>query len=167
MGTEGLLDRYRDELLLHACRWLGDINRAEDAVQEALLRAHRNAETFDNHPNKRAYLLLALRHAVISQWRVDRKTCQPEKGLEGLADGRSLAGPQEALIVREAVEALPSQQRRAMELHLAGHEASDIARIMEVSVQAAYGLVYRARERLRVLLDRPPTKQRSGRRAES
>jgi RNA polymerase sigma-70 factor (ECF subfamily) len=165
MEHDGGLDRYRDELLAHAARRLGDINQAEDATQEALLRAYRNAETFGNHPNPRAYLLLALRHAIISQWRAEQRTCQPEGGLDGLPDRRSLANPQEALIVREAVAALPAQQRRAMELHMEGHEADDIARLMKVTVQAVYRLIYRARERLRQLLDHPPTRQKSGRRA--
>jgi RNA polymerase sigma factor (sigma-70 family) len=165
MDYDSLLDRYRDELVAQAARWLGDINKAEDAAQEALLRAHCNVETFANHPNPRAYLLLALRHAIISQWRVERRMCQPEEGLEGLADKRILASPHQGLIVREAVAALPAQQRRAMELHLEGHEADDIARLMGVDVKAVYRLIYRGRERLRVLLDHPATKQKSGRRA--
>lgn len=152
----------RAELLALAARRLRDIHKAEDAVQEALLRAHRAGSIFSRHPNPRAYLRLALRHAIASLWRADRRFCQPEEGLEALADRRDCG--QQALIVRDAIEELAGQQRRAMELHLEGHEHGEVAEEMGLNIKAVYRLVHQARRRLRQLLDQPPTKQKSGRR---
>lgn len=159
-----MLDRYRDELVALATRWMGDIHKAEDAAQEALLRAHRNADTFANHPNPRAYLLLALRHAIISHWRAERRLAQPDEGLEGLADAKAPSCPHHELIVREAVQSLPSRQRQVMELHLEGHGASETAARMGLSASDVYRVIHRARARLRQLLGHPATRQRSGRR---
>ena len=42
-----LADRYRAELLAHCYRLLGSVHDAEDALQEALLRAWRGYEDFE------------------------------------------------------------------------------------------------------------------------
>ena len=51
-----LSERHRRELQVHSYRMLGNLEQAEDAVQEALLRAWKGRASFDGGPAARAWL---------------------------------------------------------------------------------------------------------------
>jgi RNA polymerase sigma-70 factor, ECF subfamily len=51
-----LVERHRAELQLHAYRMLGSLEDAQDAVQDALLRAWRSRATYDGRSTFRAWL---------------------------------------------------------------------------------------------------------------
>ena len=51
-----LAERHRRELQVHAYRMLGSLEDAQDAVQDALLRAWRSRGTYDGRSTFRAWL---------------------------------------------------------------------------------------------------------------
>jgi RNA polymerase sigma-70 factor (ECF subfamily) len=51
-----LVDQYRAELLAHCYRLLGSVHDAEDALQEALVRAWRGYEAFEGRSSARTWL---------------------------------------------------------------------------------------------------------------
>ena len=106
-----------------AYRILGDAGAAEEAVQDAYLRIWRRASTFDA-PRRRALLAPDHRPSLCH-----RSAAAPGRrapvvaGLDEMADRRSVpdawsevSGRIESERVRSAVETLPGEQRRAIEM---------------------------------------------------
>ncbi len=119
-----LYDRHGRVAYGLAYRILGDAGAAEEAVQDAFLRIWRRASTFD--PSRgmvRSWLLTIVHHCAIDQLR--RRSGSPPvvAGLDEVAERQAVpdawsdvSGRLESERVRGAVAALPSDQRRAIEL---------------------------------------------------
>ena len=107
-----------------AYRILGDAGAAEEAVQDAYLRIWRRAATFDAaRGSARSWLLTIVHHCAIDLLRRRAGAPPVVAGLDEMADRRSVAdawsevsGRIESDRVRTAVETLPSEQRRAIEM---------------------------------------------------
>lgn len=81
------LDQHGDAMFRYALRRLGDRTCAEDAVQEALLGAVKNAASFEGRSEVRTWLIGILRRKVNDQLRRQRsKIEEPTDPLEGLFD---------------------------------------------------------------------------------
>ena len=107
-----------------AYRILGDAGAAEEAVQDAYLRIWRRASTFDaQRGGARSWLLTIVHHCAIDLLRRRAGAPPVVAGLDEMADRRSVpdawsevSGRIESDRVRTAVETLPGEQRRAIEM---------------------------------------------------
>ncbi len=114
-----LHDRYAQVVYSVALRVLGDTTQAEDVLQEIFLQLWRKPETFDsNRGSLGAWLAVIARHRAIDQLRkrrpefdVDDVMISVDSDLEQAADRNRTLGR-----IRTAVEQLPPDQRRALEL---------------------------------------------------
>ena len=119
-----LYDRYGRMGYGLAYRILGDAGAAEEAVQDAYLRIWRRAATFDaSRGAARSWLLTIVHHCAIDLLRRRAGAPPVVAGLDEMADRRSVpdawsevSGRMESDRVRTAVETLPGEQRRAIEM---------------------------------------------------
>src|SRR5947209_13152563 len=87
-----LVRRHRDRLWAVALRTLGDREEAADAVQDALLSAHRNAATFRGDAAVTTWLHRIVVNACLDLAR--RRAARPASSLEaGTGQHASLADP--------------------------------------------------------------------------
>jgi RNA polymerase sigma-70 factor, ECF subfamily len=119
-----LYRRYRPAAFATAFALLREPDAAEDAVHDALLRAWRGAASFQPaRGSLRSWLLTIVRHTAIDHLRARQlaRRPQPKLAYEATADDgddvfTSVATAADARRLREALRALPVEQRYALEL---------------------------------------------------
>lgn len=140
-----------------ATRMLGDGSEAEDVAQEAMLRLWRVAPEWRQGEAKVSTWL----YRVVSNLATDRlrkrrgvsleEAAEPEDGKPAAVDVMIDADRAEALQV--ALAALPDRQRQAVVLrHLEGLTNPEIARVMEIGVEAVESLTARGKRALTTML---------------
>jgi RNA polymerase sigma-70 factor (ECF subfamily) len=152
-----LIEPHRAELRAHCYRMLGSVHDAEDALQDALLRAWRALPRFEGRSSVRSWLyriatnacldLLARRPRQPAEW----PEPFPDEMLE-IEDGR--AAPEARYEQRESIELafvaalqhLPATQRAALLLRdVLGFSAKETAAALDTTVPSANGALRRAR----------------------
>jgi RNA polymerase sigma-70 factor, ECF subfamily len=111
-----LYDEHAAALWRYAVRLTGDTARAEDVVQETLLRAWRHPEvTDDSERSARAWLFTVARNLIIDERRSAR--FRSETGTPDLEQAADRAGPDEVdsaldrLLLGEALSQLSEDHR--------------------------------------------------------
>src|ERR671935_2240824 len=114
-----LVEPHRGELHAHCYRMLGSVHDAEDALQEALLRAWRGLSRFEGRSSLRSWLYrIATNSCLRAIERRPRRVLPIDHGPE--ADPHD--GPGEPLVESVWVEPYPDE-RLGLEGGLAGPEA--------------------------------------------
>jgi RNA polymerase sigma-70 factor (TIGR02960 family) len=157
-----LSERHRHELQVHSYRMLGNLEQAEDAVQEALLRAWKGRASFDGGPGARAWLY---RIVTTTCFDILRAVQRRGEQIQSIADVpwlqpcpdallNAAEEPEGAAIRRETVELaylaviqlLPARQRAVLLLRdVQGYSAAEAASILDLSVAAVTSALQRAR----------------------
>jgi len=130
-----LYDRFGASLTAVALRVTGSRAEAEEVVQDAMVRAWREAQTFDRaRGSAAAWLLTLTRNRAIDVIRARRRRTGYEEhsAAESLdappSPEREVADAQRAEAVRRAMERLRPEQRSALELaYFSGLSHSEIA----------------------------------------
>ena len=164
-----LIAPYRAELSAHCYRMLGSIHDAEDALQEALLRAWRGVARFQGRSSLRSWLYTIATNACLRAIERRPKRVLPiDYGPAATDPHGPLAGPLvESVWIdpypspdaryeqRESVELafiaalqlLPANQRAALILReVLGFSAREVAESLETSVASVNSALQRARE---------------------
>lgn len=133
-------------------RFLGHARETEDLAQEVYLRAWSARGRWQPTARVTTWLAtIASRLCLNERQKLARRQTLPEQEVAAPADER--LGTEEAQRVRQAVLALPDDQRLAIALKYFGERADrEVAEAMELSLSAAQALLFRARRKLVELL---------------
>jgi len=145
------------KLLRVAARILGDLNEAEDVLQEAYLRAFDalSAGRFDEKSSVETWLYRIVANAALDALRARRR--RRTNAEVDFGDDDASVNDEPRLLARRALQeldgwlaALPNEQRTAIVLkELEGLSSNEVAAIMKCSVGAVEQRLVRARTALR------------------
>ena len=150
-----LAERHRAELLAYLVRLLGDRHDAEDACQDALLRAYRAYARLKPGSNARAWLYKIATNTALNALRRRRRAAlrTADVDLDRLSESDSLERREDLRAIARAVESLPPKQRAALMLRqFHGMDYAAVASALGCSQPSARANVYQAIRRLRQAL---------------
>jgi RNA polymerase sigma-70 factor (ECF subfamily) len=169
---ERLMEAHRAELHAHCYRMLGSVHDADDALQEALVRAWRGVQGLRNPAAARGWLYSIATNVCLTELeRRKRRGLPHDFGPAADAEtppGMPLAesvwiepypyGPEDALDQREGIELafvaalqhLPPSQRAVLILReVLGFSAQETAGLLDTSLSSVTSALQRAREGVR------------------
>jgi RNA polymerase sigma-70 factor (ECF subfamily) len=169
-----LVERYRSELQVHAYRMLGSLEDAQDALQEAFLRAWTGRATYRGQSTFRAWLYRITTNACLRMLERRPRRLVPYEAVPAAEVGARPAPPADlpwlqpypdllldqspepgdAVVARETIELaflaaiqhLPPRQRAVLILRdVLDWPADDTAAVLDLSLAAANSALQRAR----------------------
>ena len=153
-----VFDEYYKALCYFAFQIIKDEAVAGDLVQEVFVNLWKSKESINSDAHLRLFLYQALRRRCLN-WIRDRKVeAEFREAYHQLADEvdftNRVVEEEIQRIVLQKVALLPSEQRRVLELHLAGKDNAEIAEILKISVNTVRTHKARARKTLKDCFDR-------------
>jgi RNA polymerase sigma-70 factor (ECF subfamily) len=133
----------------------GNLDRADDLVQETLVKAWGNIGTFVEGTNLRAWLFTILRNIYYSEYRKRRREVADPDGVFAakLATAPAQGGHMDLLDFRAALQQLPGDQREALILiGASGLSYEEAAGVCGCAIGTMKSRVNRARSRLAGML---------------
>lgn len=162
---EALVKAYEKRVYNIALKMLGNPEDAEDAAQEAFIKAYMSIGTFRGDSRFSVWLYRLTNNCCIDLLRKRRdKMSLSVTGADGetveldIPDERS--GPEDEVIkkelrlsVREGLEKLPEEYRRILVLREIGAQSyAEIAEILDIDIGTVKSRIFRARKKLLELL---------------
>ncbi len=163
-GATPLYQRHGERMKSVARNLMGNEPDAEDAVQEAFLKAYRSARDFRGGSKVSTWLYRLLVNTCYDSLRKRRRRGELQT-LEDAAEAQSMAVPAEDHASRLALErslARIGERRRTAFLLFAveGFTHGEIGEILEVSESGSKSLVFEARKQLqRLRVEGPDEKE--------
>jgi RNA polymerase sigma-70 factor, ECF subfamily len=151
LGLKAILLAELPALRAFALSLAGAEDRADDLVQDTLVKAWANASSFAEGTNMRAWLFTIMRNTFFSQYRKARREVQD---VDGEAAARLVAMPDQLAHLdladfRAHLDRLPADQREALILiGASGFSYEEAAEICGCAVGTIKSRVNRARQRL-------------------
>lgn len=133
----------------------GNVDRADDLVQETLLKALANIDSFKRGTNMPAWLFTILRNLFISEYRKRKREVEDSEGhyAASLVSPPEQIGKLELQEFRTALVKLPPEQREALILiGASGFSYEETAKICGCAVGTIKSRVNRARTHLAEIL---------------
>jgi len=148
-----LVERYRDRYARYAARMLGSTDAAEDAVQDAFVRAYDQLAQCQD-PNKFVgWFFLILRNRCFAERRRNRSQAPLEAAdhvaAADRADGGTETAERRRALQHALLELTPDQREVFVLKHVEGLSYGEIAERLSTSVPSLKMRMHRAYDRLR------------------
>lgn len=160
-AAEELYDRFAPRIFGLGVVMLGDAGKAEDLVQDTLVKAFRNARSYDESRGAldtwillmaRSLAIDSIRRSVVETRVLAKEAAEEEAeepGPEGRAETKDLAAR-----ARRAMAGLSREQRAALELaYFGGKTSAEVAELEGIPVGTAKTRIRTALLRLREALE--------------
>jgi len=148
-----LVERYRDRYARYATRMLGSVDAAEDAVQDAFVRAFDQLAQCKEPDKFVGWFFLILRNRCFAERRRNRSSASLEAANDVAAVDRSDGGAEIAeqrRALQRALLELTADQREVFVLkHVEGLSYGEIAERLSTSIPSLKMRMHRAYDRLR------------------
>lgn len=142
-----------DRLYPLVSRLLGTSNKAEDAIQEIMIKLWKKRDQIEKHPNIKGFVFLTARNYCIDLLRRKKleiedsslhlELIKSENGLEQL-EWKELNN-----VIKNILKHLPKQQKEILVLRdLDGYEFTEIAAITQLKIEHIRVLLSRARKQV-------------------
>lgn len=137
---------------------------AADALQDAMLKAHRSAGSFRHDAAVSTWLHRIVVNACLDRLRRTRNQPVAAADVEAWPVADRTTQVESAIMVQRALSQLPADQRAAVvAVHMHGYSVADAARALGVAQGTVKSRCARARARLAVLLGSPDAAPRTRR----
>jgi RNA polymerase sigma-70 factor (ECF subfamily) len=162
-GDRGSFDElvglYQRRAMQLAVRMLGDADEAAEAVQNGFVKAYLNIDKLKESKKFEAWFFRIIANTAISQRRAAKGRTEKIKN-PGDCESKKAFSPEESQVGKELKEAikramLKLSKKQAQAIALIGIEdlpRDEVAEIMGCSAEAVRWHVFKARQKLRVLL---------------
>ncbi len=154
-----LVDLYQRRAMQLAVRMLGDANEAAEAVQNGFVKAYLNISRLREPKRFEAWFFRIIANTAISQRRAAKGRAEKVK-ISGDGKSKNASSPEDREASKELKEAiqramLKLSKKQAQAIALFGIEdlpRDEVAEIMGCSAEVVRWHVFKARQKLRVLL---------------
>lgn len=146
---DALVAAYANDLFRYACWLCRDEQRAEDLVQETLLRAWRGFRGLRDLAAAKAWLITTLRREHYRRQPTAELVSLDHEGIESELKAPDALSISDALDIEGRLHSLPATYREVLVLQLLfGYTTREIADLLELSEPAVANRLLRARRAL-------------------
>lgn len=164
---EELYHQYERLLYFIAKQRLGDVQLAEDAVNETFIRVIKHFDGIEeiDSPRTKRYLVVILKNVCSDIYAKQKRQSDYSAGddLEFIADSKALDSPStqdlffqkfDLEIIQMALKTLPDEQQEVLYLSVVACKSrEDIAELTGTNIETVKKRLYRARKKLREALE--------------
>lgn len=146
---------HEAELRGYLIHRLGDVDSADDLLQEIFLKSMRQGAAFCEIGNPRAWLFQVARNALIDRARLAKPQLElPDELAAAPTDERAPVDELDACLLRNLAEMSAEDRQIIEQCDLQGIRQHDFAQAQGLSLPATKSRLLRARQRLREALTR-------------
>jgi len=151
-----LIEAHSQDLYRYALWLCKDKNMAEDVMQEAFLRAWKSLDSLREAKAAKGWLFTIFRREHARQFERKQFLYRDVESMDTIADNEiGYDSRPEAFALRTALRKLPDEYREPLEMQvLGGFSCAEIAEILAISSSAVMTRLFRARKKMRELLEK-------------